>query len=109
VINDEGLEDDVMENDELANLGLGEVEAEEEEVPRVTAKQREQEERMRIMELVKDVCTRMEIALTEDMADVAVGKPGMRKLEMLSEVRTVSSKIYATSNASHAFLTSSSV
>jgi TFIIS helical bundle-like domain len=52
-------------------------------------KQREHEEHLALLEQVKALCIKMEKALEDDAVDVMNGKPGLRKLTMLSEVCTL--------------------
>lgn len=96
---------------ELADLGLGEVqdqeeeveddiepdgqvyadEAEEEQAPVASAamrrRQREHEQHLALLEQVKALNIKMEKAIEDDARDVIEGRPGPRKLAMISEVK----------------------
>lgn len=63
----------------------------EEEAPKpmsaaMRKKQREHEEHLGLVEMVKVLCIKMEKALEDDADDVMKGQPGLRKLTMLNEV-----------------------
>lgn len=65
-------------------------EAEEEQAPVATAAmrrtQREHEQRLALLEQVKALNIKMEKAIEDDSRDVSEGRPGPRKLAMISEV-----------------------
>lgn len=109
---DTGVPEQLQDHDEaeLADLGLGPEEgvqeqegegdddenqiyadeAEEEQAPVANAamrrRQREHEQHLALLEQVKALNIKMEKAIEDDARDVSEGRPGPRKLAMISEV-----------------------
>eukprot|EP00892_Ulva_mutabilis_P001501 jgi/Ulvmu1/11351/UM075_0011.1 len=74
-------------------------EAEEEQAPVATAamrrNQREHEQRLALLEQVKALNIKMEKAIDNDQRDVRAGRPGPRKLAMISEIEEVAKNVRA--------------